>query len=258
MRIDIISIFPEIFTPLESSIIDKAQKNNLVSIKIWDLRDFVSSKDRHRKVDDAPYGGGKGMVFKCEPIFKAVRKIKKENKRAKVILTTPQGELFTQKKAKDLSSEDGLIIICGHYEGIDERVTSLCDEEISIGDYVLTGGELPSMVFIDCVSRLIPGVLGSDLSAQDESFSNGLLEYPHYTRPECFMGRKVPDILTSGHHANITKWRRQQSLVKTFCRRPDMFEKLELSEEDKRLLEERLKCLKEGKGMGGWRDDFHG
>jgi tRNA (guanine37-N1)-methyltransferase len=222
MRIDIISIFPEIFTPLESSIIDKAQKNNLVSIKIWDLRDFVSSKDRHRKVDDAPYGGGKGMVFKCEPIFKAVRKIKKENKRAKVILTTPQGELFTQKKAKDLSSEDGLIIICGHYEGIDERVTSLCDEEISIGDYILTGGELPAMVITESVVRLLKGVLPTESFSYD-SFYTGLLDWPCYTRPEVYNKIRVPEILLSGNHKKISEWRLEQSLKRTKERRPDLY-----------------------------------
>ena len=222
MRIDILTIFPEIFTPLDSSIIGKARKNNLVSIKVWDLRDFVDPKDRHKKVDDTPYGGGKGMVLKCQPVFKAVKSIKKENKKARVILTTPQGRLFTQAKARQMSKESGLLIICGHYEGIDERVTDICDEEISIGDYILTGGELPAMVITDAVVRLLKGVL-PDGAAVSDSFFEGLLDWPCYTKPVVFNGMEVPPVLLSGNHMAIDKWRKQQALERTKDRRPEMY-----------------------------------
>jgi tRNA (guanine37-N1)-methyltransferase len=224
MRIDILTIFPEMFTPLESSIIGRAREKKLVHIKIWNLRDFADPADRHRKIDDAPYGGGKGMVFKCEPIFKAVEEIKKENNDTKVILTTPQGLLFTQNKAKEFSKEEGIIIICGHYEGIDERVTSICDEEISIGDYILTGGELPAMVITEGVVRLLQGVLPEE-SFSYESFFEGLLDWPCYTRPEVFRGMKVPDVLLSGNHKKIEEWRQQQALERTKERKPELYEK---------------------------------
>ncbi|MCK9265533.1 tRNA (guanosine(37)-N1)-methyltransferase TrmD [bacterium] len=224
MRIDILTIFPEMFTPLESSIIGRAREKKLVYIKIWNLRDFADPADRHKKIDDAPYGGGKGMVFKCEPIFKAVEEIKKENNDAKVILTTPQGLLFTQNKAKEFSKEEGIIIICGHYEGIDERVTSICDEEISIGDYILTGGELPAMVVTEGVVRLLQGVLPEE-SFSYESFFEGLLDWPCYTRPEVFRGMKVPDVLLSGNHKKIEEWRQQQALERTKERKPELYKK---------------------------------
>ncbi len=222
MRIDILTIFPEIFTPLDSSIIGKARKNNLVSIKVWDLRDFVDPKDRHKKVDDTPYGGGKGMVLKCQPVFEAVKNIKKENKKPRVILTTPQGRLFTQAKARQMSRESGLLIICGHYEGIDERVTDICDEEISIGDYILTGGELPAMVITDAVVRLLKGVL-PDGAAVSDSFFEGLLDWPCYTKPVVFNGMEVPPVLLSGNHMAIDKWRKQQAFERTKDRRPEMY-----------------------------------
>jgi len=224
MRIDILTIFPEMFAPLESSIISRARDKNLVAIKIWNLRDFADPGDKHKKVDDAPYGGGKGMVFKCEPLYKAVLKIKKENKKARVILTTPQGVLFNQKKARELSRQDGLIIICGHYEGVDERILSVCDEEISIGDYILTGGELPAMVITEAVVRLVDGVIAKE-SPVWESFSANLLDWPCYTRPEVFKGMKVPEVLLSGNHLKIEEWRKQQSIERTKERRPDLYKK---------------------------------
>jgi len=224
MRIDILTIFPEMFAPLESSIISRARDKNLVAIKIWNLRDFADPGDKHKKVDDAPYGGGKGMVFKCEPLYKAVLKIKKENKKARVILTTPQGVLFNQKKARELSRQDGLIIICGHYEGVDERILSVCDEEISIGDYILTGGELPAMVITEAVVRLVEGVIAKE-SPVWESFSANLLDWPCYTRPEVFKGMKVPEVLLSGNHLKIEEWRKQQSIERTKERRPDLYKK---------------------------------
>lgn len=220
MRIDIITIFPDVFTPLNVSIVRRAVEKGIVNIKIWNLRDFT--KDKHKKVDDTPYGGGKGMVLKCEPIFDAVEQIKKENRDAKVILTSPQGVLFNQKMANKLSKEKGLIIICGHYEGVDERVSSIVDYEISIGDYVLTGGELPAMVITDCVVRLLPGVLPEEAPSFD-SFHNYLLDWPAYTKPAVFRGMKVPEVLLSGDHKKIAIWRRQEAEKRTKERRPDLY-----------------------------------
>ncbi|MCD6408574.1 tRNA (guanosine(37)-N1)-methyltransferase TrmD, partial [bacterium] len=222
MRIDILTIFPEIFLPLDVSIVKRAKEKGLVEIKIWNLRDFT--KDKHRKVDDEPYGGGKGMVLKCEPIFNAVEKIKEENKEGKVILTTPQGVLYNQEMAKKLSKEKGLIIICGHYEGVDERVSSICDYEISIGDYILTGGELPAMVITDSIVRLIPGVLPEEAPVYD-SFFDYLFDWPCYTRPAVFRGMKVPDVLLSGNHKKIEEWRKEKAIERTKERRPDLYRK---------------------------------
>jgi len=222
MRIDILTIFPEIFLPLDVSIVKRAKEKGLVEIKIWNLRDFT--KDKHRKVDDEPYGGGKGMVLKCEPIFNAVEKIKEENKEGKVILTTPQGVLYNQEIAKKLSKEKGLIIICGHYEGVDERVSSICDYEISIGDYILTGGELPAMVITDSIVRLIPGVLPEEAPVYD-SFFDYLFDWPCYTRPAVFRGMKVPDVLLSGNHKKIEEWRKEKAIERTKERRPDLYRK---------------------------------
>ncbi|MFH1454318.1 MAG: tRNA (guanosine(37)-N1)-methyltransferase TrmD [Armatimonadota bacterium] len=236
MRIDIITIFPEIFTPLFTSILKRAQDKKLLSINIINLRDFTS--DKHRTVDDSPYGGGAGMVMKIEPVYKAVKSIKDSSPDAKVILMCPKGKVFTQTGAVNLSKESHIIFICGHYEDIDERVRKLLvDIEISIGDYVLTGGEIPAMAVIDAVSRLLPGVIEKE-SLEEESFNNNLLEYPHYTRPEEFEGLKVPDILKSGNHKEIQKWRRKESLIKTYKKRPDILEKASLSEEDISILEE--------------------
>lgn len=231
MRIDIITIFPGIFTPLDASIIGRARKKKLVDVKVWNLRDFVPAGDRHKKTDDEPYGGGKGMVFKCEPVFNAVKEIKKKNKKARVILTTPQGTLFSQEKARHLSKENGLIIICGHYEGIDERAAGICDEEISIGDYILTGGELPAMVITESVVRLVKGVL-PDAAPLYDSFCSNLLDWPCYTRPEVFKGMKVPEVLLSGDHARIEQWRKKQAEERTKSRRPDLYKKY-LEEKEK-------------------------
>ncbi|MBN1446099.1 MAG: tRNA (guanosine(37)-N1)-methyltransferase TrmD [Candidatus Omnitrophica bacterium] len=222
MRIDIITIFPGMFAPLEQSILKRAAEKKLLEIKLWDLRDFT--QDKHRKVDDTAYGGGKGMVFRCEPVFNAVSRAKNENPCGKVIITSPQGSLFTQEAAKKFSREQGLIIICGHYEGIDERVFSIVDYEVSIGDYVLTGGELPAMVITDCVARLIPGVLPKEASV-DDSFNGCLLDWPCYTKPEVFNGLRVPEILLSGNHKKIAEWRCKQAEERTRKKRPDLYKK---------------------------------
>lgn len=228
MRIDILTLFPEMFSGvLGSSILKKAEEKKLVSYHITNFRDF--SDDKHKTVDDYPYGGGPGMVLKPQPIFDAVDYIKKinENTTPRIILLCPQGETYTQQKAMELSQEDHLIFICGHYEGYDERIREyLVTDEISIGDYVLTGGELGAMVIIDSVVRLIPGVLGNNESPIQDSFSNGLLEHPHYTRPANFRGMKVPEVLLSGNHEKIAKWRLEQSIKRTKERRPDLIEKL--------------------------------
>lgn len=221
MKFDVLTLFPEMFEPLKHSIIERASKQNLIDINLINIRDF--SKDKHKKVDDTPYGGGAGMVMRADVIYDAYKSVQNEN--AKVIYLTPQGKKLDQKKVEELSKEKHLILLCGHYEGIDQRVIDkIVDEEISIGDYVLTGGELPAMVLIDSVSRYVEGVL-SESSTNEESFSQGLLEYPQYTRPETFEGVKVPEILLSGHHENIKKWREEKSLENTKLKRPDLLEK---------------------------------
>jgi tRNA (guanine37-N1)-methyltransferase len=230
MRIDIITIFPEMFTPiLNTSILKRAQKNGKVQIKVHNLRDYTL--DKHRKVDDRPFGGGSGMVMSPEPIFRAVEAIKEKNPRiarskSRVILLSPQGKKLNQGLAKKLADYKHLILICGHYEGVDERVReNIVDEEISIGDYILTGGELPAMVLLDCLVRLVPGVLGDKNSLNFESFEGNLLEYSQYTRPSNFRGLKVPAILLSGDHSKIEIWKRKQALKKTKQRRPDLLSK---------------------------------
>ena len=235
MKFDVLSLFPEMFEPLKQSIIGRAEKKGCIEINLINIRDF--SKDKHKKVDDTPYGGGAGMVIKPDVVYDAYQSLKKEEK-AKVIYLSPQGEVLTHQKVVSLSREEHLILLCGHYEGIDQRVIDeIVDEEISIGDYVLTGGELPAMVVIDSVSRYIEGVLSKD-SSKEESFSDGLLEYPQYTRPETFLNKKVPDVLTSGNHANIDKWRRKESLKNTFLKRPELLKKVCLSKEDEKTLQE--------------------
>ena len=220
MKFDILTLFPEMFENLKQSIIGRAIEKNIININLINIRDF--SKDKHKKVDDTPYGGGAGMVMKPDVVYNAYNSIKEKN--AKVIYMSPQGKTLNQKKVEELSKEEHLIILCGHYEGIDQRVLDkIVDEEISIGDYVLTGGELPAMVLIDSVSRYVEGVLKED-SIKEESFSNGLLEYPQYTRPEVFEGEKVPEILLSGHHENINKWRKEKSLEITKKKRPELIE----------------------------------
>ena len=218
MKFDVLTLFPEMFQSLNESIIGKAKEKGLIEINLINIRDF--SKDKHKKVDDTPYGGGAGMVMKPDVVYDAYSSLNVEN--AKVVYLSPQGKVLNQKKVKELSKENHLILLCGHYEGIDQRVLDeIVDEEISIGDYVLTGGELPAMVLIDSVSRYIKGVLSED-STKEESFSNNLLEYPQYTRPEEFRGRKVPEVLISGHHENIKKWREEKSLEVTKIKRPDL------------------------------------
>ena len=221
MRFDVLTLFPEMFEPVKASIIGRATQNHLIELNLINFREF--SKDSKKHVDDPPYGGGAGMVLKPEPIYDAYTSIVKDLEyKPKVIYLSPQGKVFNQEIAKELSKENHLILLCGHYEGIDQRLLDeIVDEEISIGDYVLTGGELPAMVLIDAISRNIEGVLNNE-SIKDESFNDGLLEYPQYTRPEVFMGRRVPEILLSGHHANIEKWRREQSEEITRRKRPDL------------------------------------
>ncbi|MBZ0167548.1 MAG: tRNA (guanosine(37)-N1)-methyltransferase TrmD [Candidatus Omnitrophica bacterium] len=221
MRFDIITIFPDTLRVLANeSILKRAQAKKKVVINIHDLRDYT--EDKHRKVDDRPFGGGPGMVMNCQPIFDAVKKIK-GRRQAHVILTCPRGKTLTQRNVKKLTIHKNIIIICGHYEGVDERVNKyLVDECISIGDYVLTGGELPAMVILDSVTRLIPGVLGKEESLVDESFENQRLDYPHYTRPADFRGKKVPNVLLSGNHADINAWREKQALAITRKNRPDL------------------------------------
>ena len=218
MKFDVLTLFPEMFEPLNSSIIGRAIEKNLIQINLINIRDF--SKDKHKKVDDTPYGGGAGMVMMPDVVYDAYKSVK--DKDAKVIYMSPQGKKLTQKKVEELAKQEHLIILCGHYEGIDQRVIDkIVDEEISIGDYVLTGGELPAMVLIDSVSRYNSGVIAEE-SREEESFANGLLEYPQYTRPEVFEGVKVPEVLLSGHHANIEKWRKEKALEITKLKRPDL------------------------------------
>ena len=221
LRLDIITLFPEVFSPFDYSIIKRAREKSLVEINVVNLRDFTT--DRHRTVDDRPYGGGPGMVMAPEPIFKAVESLRTPE--SKVLLMAPQGEVFKQKTACELKDESHLIFICGHYEGIDDRVRqALVDREISIGDYVLSNGNLAAMIIADAVIRLIPGALGSEMSAETESFSDGLLEYPQFTRPEVFRGMEVPEVLLSGNHEKIEQWRKEKSLEITRNKRPDLFE----------------------------------
>jgi tRNA (guanine37-N1)-methyltransferase len=223
MRIDILTLFPEMFeSPLNHSILKRARDRGIVDIVFTNIRDFAP--DKYRKVDDAPYGGGPGMVMMCTPVFDCFEHVEKLSpEKGRVILLTPQGQKFNQPKALELSKENRLILISGRYEGFDERIrTGLDAEQISIGDYVLSGGELAAMVVIDAIVRLLTGALGDEESSKDESFSSGLLEYPQYTRPEDFRGMKVPDILLSGDHAKIAQWRRQQALERTRKNRPDL------------------------------------
>ena len=232
MKFSVLTLFPEMFDCLKQSIIGKAVEKNLINIDIINMRDF--SKDKHKKVDDTPYGGGAGMVIKPDIVYDSFLSIKDKN--AKVIYLSPQGKNLNQKKVEEFSRESHLILLCGHYEGIDQRVLDeIVDEEISIGDYVLTGGEIPAMVLIDSVSRYIEGVLDEE-SIKEESFSNDLLEYPQYTRPETFLDKKVPDVLISGHHENIRKWRKMESLKITYKKRPELLEKANLSQEDIKIL----------------------
>lgn len=241
MKFDVLTLFPEMFEVLKQSIIGRAVEKELIDINLINIRDF--SKDKHKKVDDTPYGGGAGMVIRPDVVFDAYESIKDKN--AKVIYLSPQGNVLNQKKVEELSKEEHLILVCGHYEGIDQRVIDeIVDEEISIGDYILTGGEVPAMVLIDSVSRYVEGVLKKD-STKEESFSEGVLEYPQYTRPEIFNDRKVPEVLLSGHHQKIEAWRREQALKNTYNKRPQLLKNIELSEKDKKIIEKYRKYKKE-------------
>jgi len=236
IRFDILTVFPEMFgSPFQCSLLKKAQEKGLVEIGLHNIRDHAL--DKHHMTDDTPYGGGCGMVMKVDPIDRTLSAIKREKTGCLVVLLTPQGERFAQPIAAELASCSQVILICGHYEGVDERVRQyLVDREISIGDYVLTGGELSAMVLVDAVSRLIPGVLGNSESTTSESFTMGLLEYPQYTRPADYKGWKVPDVLVSGNHREIDLWRKKESLRRTLLRRPDLLENACLSAEDKKVL----------------------
>jgi tRNA (guanine37-N1)-methyltransferase len=238
MKCDVLTLFPDILTAcLDESILKRAREKKLLDVKLYNIRDFTA--DAHRTVDDYPFGGGAGMVFKPEPIFKAVDFLKEDGGPRKVVLLSPQGKPFTQSMAEDFAREKKrFVFICGRYEGIDERVKTLADEEVSIGDYVMTGGELAALVVIDAVTRLIPGALGDERSVEDESFSWGLLDYPHYTRPREFRGLNVPQVLVSGDHKAIWRWRRKQALHKTLMVRPDLIENVELTDLDKEILSE--------------------
>jgi len=240
MRIDVLTVFPEVIRcGVDYSIVKRAQEKGVISVFVHNIRDFT--EDKHKSTDEPPYGGGAGMVMKPEPIFAAAEHVKAEywTGQSRVILLSPQGDPFTQRKAENLAECSHVVLICGHYEGVDERVREhLVDEELSIGDYVLTGGELPALVVLDAVVRLIPGVLGAEESAADESFAEGLLEYPQYTRPADFRGWPVPEILLSGHHGEIAKWRRAQSLKRTLQRRPDLLDAARLTDKDRELLDQ--------------------
>jgi tRNA (guanine37-N1)-methyltransferase len=237
MQFEVFTLLPEVFPPyLESSILQRARQRGLIDVRVHNIRDYTH--DRHHTTDDTPYGGGGGMVMKPEPVFEAVESVLGVPPPVPVILLTPQGRVFTQRIAQDLARHERIALLCGRYEGVDERIREhLVTDELSVGDYVLTGGELPALLVIDAVSRLLPGVLGDPTGAEDDSHSMGLLEYPHYTKPPEFRGWKVPEILLSGDHRKIEKWRREQALQRTLKKRPDMIEKAELSEADKRFLE---------------------
>ncbi|MCE5311619.1 MAG: tRNA (guanosine(37)-N1)-methyltransferase TrmD [Nitrospiraceae bacterium] len=234
---DIITIFPEIISSYCSqSILGKANAKALIDVKPYNLRDFTT--DKHKTVDDYPYGGGSGMVMKIEPLQRAIEAVKSDGKTRRTILMSPQGRRFDQSVAEELAADSRrLLMICGRYEGIDDRIRSFIDEEVSIGDYVLTGGELASLVIIDSVSRLLPGVLGDDESSKEESFSWGILDYPHYTRPPEFMGMKVPEVLLSGNHKEIEAWRRAEAIKRTLALRPELLDRAGLSKEDRKILD---------------------
>ena len=242
MNFHVLTLFPEmIMNGLETSILGRAAAKGIVSFEAVNIRDYTL--ERHGKVDDYPYGGGAGMVMQAEPIYRAYEAlVEKIGKKPRVIYMTPQGKTFNQNIAEDLAKEEDLVFLCGHYEGVDERVLEMiATDYLSAGDYVLTGGEIPAMMMIDCISRLVPGVLNNNVSAEFETFHDNLLEYPQYTRPEVFMGKKVPDILLSGHHANVEKWRREQSIIRTLKNRPELLEDAVLSKKEQKFLDELLR-----------------
>lgn len=247
MNFHVLTLFPEMIEQgLSTSITGKAMKNGIISLETINIRDY--SENKHNHVDDYPYGGGAGMVMAAGPIYRAFEETKKNiqnEKKVRVIYLTPQGEVFNQDMAEELSKEEELVFLCGHYEGIDERILEMIvTDYVSIGDYILTGGELPAMVMIDSISRLVPGVLSNNVSAEFETFHDNLLEYPQYTRPETFMEQSVPKVLLSGHHENVEKWRRQQSLIRTAKRRPDLLEKAKLNKDDIEFLKKLANHIK--------------
>ena len=242
MNFHVLTLFPEmIMNGLETSILGRAAAKGIVSFEAVNIRDYTL--ERHGKVDDYPYGGGAGMVMQAEPIYRAYEAlVEKIGKKPRVIYMTPQGQTFNQSIAEDLAKEEDLVFLCGHYEGVDESVLEMiATDYLSAGDYVLTGDEMPATQMIDCISRLVPGVLNNNVSAEFETFHDNLLEYPQYTRPEVFMGKKVPDILLSGHHANVEKWRREQSIIRTLQNRPELLEDAVLSKKEQKFLDELLR-----------------
>jgi len=241
MRIDVFTLLPEVFPPyLDSSILQRARDRSLLDVHVHNIRDWAT--DRHHVTDDEPYGGGGGMILKVEPVFAAVEGVLGANTDVPIVLLTPQGRLFNHILVQEMAARPRLALICGRYEGVDERIRShLATDEISIGDYVLTGGELPALIVIDALARLLPGVLGDPDGAADDSHASGLLEYPHFTRPSTFRGWEVPEVLLSGDHARIARWRREQSLLRTLLRRPDILEKAALSESDRKFITQYLR-----------------
>ena len=235
MRIDLLTLFPEFFaSPLSQSMLQRAQAQGAVTYRVLNLRDYTA--DRHQVTDDRPFGGGPGMVMKIEPLVAAIRGVRREDPATRVILLGPTGPGFNQAKARELAGHSHLLLICGHYEGVDHRVHFYIDEELSIGDYILTGGEIPALIVADAVTRLLPGVLGGEGATEEESFQAGLLEYPHYTRPRVFEGHEVPPVLLEGDHARIAQWRRQQALARTVRLRPDLLAKAALTKEDREFI----------------------
>jgi len=235
MQIDLLTLFPEFFvSPLRQSMLRRAQMLGRVSFRVLNLRDFTT--DRHQVTDDRPFGGGPGMVMKIEPLVAAIRRVRQEDPATRVILLSPGGRRFDQERARELAQAPHLLLVCGHYEGVDERIRHFIDAELSIGDYVLTGGEIPALIIVDAVTRLLPGVLGGEGATEEESFQTGILEYPHYTRPRDFEGLTVPEMLLSGDHARIARWRREQALEYTAAKRPDLLDKAPLSQEDREFL----------------------
>jgi len=236
MRIDLLTLFPEFFrSPLGQSMLQQAQNRGAVEFRVLNLRDYTT--DRHQVTDDRPYGGGPGMVMQIEPLVAAIRAARREDPQVRILLLSPQGPLFTQDRARELAALPHLLLICGHYEGVDERLKYYIDGMLSIGDYILTGGEIPALAVLDAVTRLLPGVLGGEGSAEEDSFQTGLLEYPHYTRPRDFEGHRVPQVLLEGDHRRIREWRRQQALLRTRACRPDLLAKAPLAPEDRKFIE---------------------
>ena len=235
MRIDLLTLFPEFFaSPLSQSMLHRAQVQGAVTYGVINLRDFA--RDRHQVTDDRPFGGGPGMVMKIEPLVAAIRMAKERDPETRVILLGPGGAAFNQAKARELADRSHLLLICGHYEGVDDRIHFYIDEELSIGDYILTGGEIPALIVADAVTRLLPGVLGGEGATEEESFQEGLLEYPHYTRPRVFEAHEVPQVLLEGDHQRIARWRRQQAMARTVTRRPDLLARAVLSKEDREFI----------------------